>query len=172
MAIRKTYEDVAAEVEKFNRMLAEVPFHVQAEVFFVENKELTPETELALGFRFEPLIKVRIVRIFRGEGMRISDEISFRLWASYHSFYGGESPTDFRELKETKYFELLLDVSSYSESGFKLSCQRKIDEPSDNPIIVKLSPPEKRVLAKIMCRRCYAEFPQNSKFCGRCGRRF
>lgn len=177
------YEYECAQVERFNRMLDEKPFHVQAEVFFVEDFD----PKQAENFRFYPLIKTRIVRIFRGEGLRIGDEAYFGLWASYLHITGGESPLDYRELKETKYFELLLEEEHIKEScalgytpSLDLSCQREIDEPTDNPVIVKLPLPEKvdnssqnpfQVSPKMWCRYCRAEFPLNSKFCGHCGRK-
>lgn len=175
MAIQKPYEDVAAEIEEFSRMLVEKPFHVQAEVFFVEDYD----TKLAENFRFYPLIKTRIVRIFRGEVLRIGGEIDFRLWASHEQITGGESPADYRELQKTKYFELLLEESKYRDDELKVLCHRKIDEPTDNPVIVKLPPPPKRVenfspnpfqvSPKLWCCYCSIGFPLNSKFCGHCG---
>ena len=186
MAIPKTYEDIAAEIDEFNQTIAAKPFHVQAEVFFVEDHGVTSETQLTNEVVFYPLIKARIVRIFRGESLQIGDEVSFRLWASNEEIYGGNTPADYRELKETRYFELLLEVEhidrlfSYGSKELDLSCKKKIDKPTDNPVLVKLLAQKNenlsynptQIVSKMLCRGCGAEFQQNSKFCGRCGMKY
>ena len=181
--IPKSLKDIALEAEAFNRMLAEKPFHVQAEIIFVENFELPPEARRMDDFY--PLIEARVVRIFRGgEVMQIGDGVSFRLRANFfHPIYGSNEPVfDYKSLRQIKYLELLLDGPHiaklprqwYSTPTLDPSCLTVINGPTDNPVFARRLPPEvssdfAEQLPPVVCSNCNIVLPTGSKFCARCG---
>jgi hypothetical protein len=164
-------------------------------VEYLEKQRLIKDLESRkseLTRNFYPLIKGRVIKIFRGhDKMQIGDELSFNLRSNFDSFIaiGDDNPPwEYETLSRSKFMEILLKKNSFRETTFtelkspiKIEpfLTRIIEVPTNQPILVRKELPESPIfnekiplpeLSKpLACTRCGHPLMANIKFCGRCG---